>query len=254
MSTKHTSEIAILAIGILAAPSLMATSFTAANGDLLLGFRQSGNNTSDYLIDLTKLDASWTSFNLRDATTPLVLNLGPSLLTDFTTAFGSSGPAGLLWGIVASNGNAAANSDPFRTYYLTEPTGSEPLTTTAQSTQINAIAGVAGQYGPLTSGAITGGTILTDGSNGLTSYTNSWTTRVTGTFGNAQLAPIEAAFGTNLDFWRMPQGAAGLQSNEGTFSFSGTTLTFTPTPEPGSALLLGLSALGVAGFRRRRSA
>ena len=51
-----------VAASLLPAPSAIATGFAFINGDLLLGFRQSGNNTSDYVIDLSRISSNWTVY------------------------------------------------------------------------------------------------------------------------------------------------------------------------------------------------
>ena len=263
MKTKtiQISALAALAACVITAPSAKAAGFAYANGDLLVGFRQTGNNTSDYVIDLTKLSASWGVNTLRDATGTVTLNLGASLGTDFATAFGSATPSNVTWGLLGSEGSGSANGDPFRTYYLSEPTGgTTPASTSAQSTQINNIGGIAGQYGPGVSGAVSSGSILSDATNGLTSYTNSWTLRLNGNLGNAQLNPIETGLASTLDLWKLPQGSS-TQSDIGTVSFNNATdtLTFNPTPavpEPATALFgcVGLAVLAVGRRRKARTA
>ena len=234
----------------------MATGFTYANGRPLVGFRQTGNNTSDFVIDVSQINSNWTVYNLRDATGTVTLNLGANLGTDFTTAFGSATPSNVTWGLAGSEGAGSSNGDPFRTYYLSEPTGGTiPVSTTAHSTQINAIGGIAGQYRSLTTGALAHGTILTDGTNGLSAYANSWSTRLTGNLDNAQLNPIETSLSGTLDLWRLPQGS-NTQIDIGTVSFNSATdtLTFNPTPAVPEAAtaLFGCVLLAVVAVNRRR--
>jgi hypothetical protein len=252
------SALAALAACALSVPAAKATGFSLANGDILLGFRQSGNNASDYVIDITKLSAAWNTVGLKAATSPMTLSLGTALDTDFGTAFGSATPSGLLFSVLGYNGTGTFSGDGFRTYYLAEPIGGTvPNTSTAQSTQITAISGLAGNYGGLSTGAISSGTIFTPGGSGLSSIQNSLTSRIASNLGNNQLSPIETAEGTTLELFRLPQSSTTPGTDLGTLSFDNAlnTLTFTPLPVPEpSTAFFGVLALGTIIARRHRKA
>jgi hypothetical protein len=255
INTIKISALAALAVSVLTAPSAMAQGFSVSEGDILVGFTQSTNPNTDYVIDLTKLDSTWSGLGFKAGTADATLTIGPALAADLTTAFGSSNPANLSWGLIGTSGSPG--NDGRLTIYLSEPTGATPpVATSAQATQNTAITSIANLYGPLANAAVSSGGIYTN-SNGLASQANSFTTRINQALGNStDLTPIITSTSNTLDLYRLPNTNNGVVTDMGTISFNAATDSFTystmaPIPEPATALF-GCAMLGAVVVARRR--
>lgn len=242
-----TSALTAFAVAALVAPSAHAA-LSYNSGDIFLGFHQAGNTTTDYVIDL----GSGSTF--RDSTSQVTLSLS-GLSADLTSAFGSL--SNISWGIVGTTQNTAANGDPIRLLYSSEPTGSSaPTASSSQSGPATQIIGFKNYWISLTgSQGTVSNSAFEDAGN-----TQSWTTKIGTTFGTGAIAPIEAPLTSSLDLFRIPQTTTGQPvTNEGTFSFNpgNSTVTFTSSslaavPEP-STFLFGCAIVGALGIKRRRA-
>jgi hypothetical protein len=246
--TTSTSKFFLLvsaAAAIFSATPSANAALAYTGGDLLLGFRRDGA-TFDYVIDL----GAASSF--RDASSPFTLSLA-GLNTDLTSAFGSNWKTlgDVLWGIVGTPGPSSINGDAANLVYISEPVGTNPLSSSAQSTVRVNIQALSNLYDPIASQGVARGSL-----NGNIGNSVSWTTKMAGVFGaSGNLSPIEAPLQSSLDLYRLPNSSdQALITNEGRFSFNFTdaTITFTPTPEPTGAALLCLSVGSLAGVRRFR--
>ena len=242
INTIKLSALAALVASVLTAPAAHAT-FASANGDFYIGFRSSTNASNDYLIDIGQEN------QLRDATAPITFSL-PGMSADITTAFGST--ANLLWGGIGNSNLPSAGGDPSRTLYLTEPVGDPvPTTSSSQSTQATQIKGMSNYYVNYASNgaqASTGALNLGDTAN-----ITSWTSHMANSFNNASYLPIETALTGGLEVYRSINNLAGPVTDLGTltFDFATSSITFTPVPEPATALM-GCALLGTVMVSRRR--
>lgn len=249
---KHKLCAAIALAGIaLFAPSMQAA-LTYASNDLFLGFRQSGNTTKEYAINIGQASV------FRDATSSFTLSLNvTSFAADMQSAFGLNWrTAGdVYWGVIGTTQNTAAGSDPIRLLYASLPTASTaPAASSSQSGPANNIITFKNAWQTAgVEGSVANSAIMDPGN------ANSWTNSVgnaAGPFGTGALTPLEALIGTQLDLFRMPQTTT-LQpvTNEGTFSLNTTSnlITFAPpVPEPSTTALAGVVLLVWIGRLRSR--
>ena len=223
---------------------------TYSTDDLFLGFRQSGNTTTDYVINVGQASA------FRDATSTFTLSL-PGLATDLSNTFGANWASTVTWGVVGTTQNTAttAPDNLTRLLYSSEPVGTTPTASSSQSGPANSIIAMKNYWQSLTA---TQGTVP-NSAIGDPNNAGSWTARVSTSFGSpGVLNTIESAVNSNLDLFRIPQTTSGQPAtNEGFFSLNtgAGTVSFnvTPVPEP-STLLFGCALVGALGLNRRRVA
>lgn len=250
LRTIKLTTLAALAVASFATPSQAALTHT--NGDLFVGFREIGNTTNDYLINLG------TANQFRDAVTPINITL-TNFATDASAAFGGSWATdNILWGFVGANANTGASAgNPGRTLFLSEPIGTTPIASSSQSGQTLKYNDLKNDWLAQTQSAVTNASIGAPGD------ANSWTNNIVARLNNPiGLTPIETSFATALDLFRVTQtnNPGPNVTNEGQFTFNKGTgvLTFTPfgfaapVPEPSTALF-GALALGSMVIRRRRA-
>lgn len=245
MKIKHIITTAALAIAAIAAPVAHAA-FSYVSGDLFLGFRQIGNNTSDFLVNIGN---GQTYRQANDPLSPITLtlsNLSSTLDTIFnTTSGGWATNSNVRWGIFGTTQNDASGPDATaRTLYVSEPVGSAaPLngSSAAQNVPASNMIAVKNYYQSLTESAVVNGSV------GTPANANSFTTRTSGTpFAFSNISPVIAPITTNLELFRLPTNVNGPTTDEGTFSISGNTLTFTPVPEPSTYAFMFLGTVGFA--------
>ncbi len=246
------TALAGLAAVALTAPSAMALTYNA--DDLFLGFRQDGNTNQDFIVNLGQAST------FRDATVPFTLTL-TNLNSQLTTLFGSTWKTDgtVLWALVGTPGSQPVGSDPGDILYSSRPADSANyLTTPVPSTGSN-------QAGPSNNilsmknyyllPTTPDGTVA-NSEIGNPANSNSWSTRASTDFGSGNIGPIENyTNGLGLDLFRVPEGSPSttLATNEGRLTLgSGDNVTFSPVPEPSTALMLGMALSGVLGFRRNR--
>ncbi len=266
MMFKTKKAIFLLAAAGLALASTAVNAATTAytSGDLILGFRQTGN-TSSLLVNLGQAGG------YRDGTTTGALSLG-NLGADLTSLFGAgwSSDATVFWGVVGTPGAASFNGDAANTLYASKPESTygvqadayERLASATQGTARSAIVSMANAYAGQTS-TVNSNVALVQ----LNSASNSWSSFNPGGTSFSYFSGLEGNFGSGvassaLDLFRMtPDSLASVNygtyegsftiNNSGTVSFS----TSTPgvVPEPSRVLFAGIG-LGTLLLRRRRPA
>jgi hypothetical protein len=244
LGTLKTTALATLVVAAFSAPSARAA-LTYTTDDLFLAFRQAGNNTTDYVVNIGQASI------YRDATSSIPLNL-TGLSADLTTAFGSL--TGLSWGVVGTTQNDNSRPAPdnlIRLIYTSEPIGSSPTASNAQSGPSNNINTFKNFWLTGTEGTVVNSAFES------ASDANSWNTRVAASFGSpAVLNTIEDSLTNNIDLFRVPQTSSGqVVTNEGYFSFNAGAVTFVPlvpAPEPSTAFF-GCAMVGAICLLRRRT-
>ncbi len=263
---KYTKFILIGLTSILSHSLQAALSYNL--GDIYLGFRQIGNTTADFAVNLGPA----TQF--RDALAPITLTLTNlnSVLSN-VNVFGANWAtdANIRWGLVGTNQNNQdingdpVTNDPTRTLYTTKATGGAAPTSgslSAQAVPANNIVALFNYYsnnngpggngvGTLTESAVNNGSVGSPGN------ANSVSTRYAASFSFSNISPVEAQFTTSngLDLYLIAPSTTA--SKEGNFVFNpaNNQLTFTPTsvPEPSSIVLAGLALGGFGLLLRKRS-
>jgi MYXO-CTERM domain-containing protein len=270
MNMLRTTILAALASAALSGTSHAVLSY--ANGDLMLGFRISNDNTVNALYydigNISKYTTSGPAFDLS-----LSGATNGNILSDLTAAFGANpfSNANLAWAVFGNNGNALSKAElgtKAETIFGTQVTPSlSALTgTPAASTAFN----TAQTLGSFFSGsAFNGNTGGTDSAGGLSQAGNvsgGWwskmptasyaTTSMEGVFGSG--SSTSQAVGSALDLFKFGT-SGGTGTYQGTFSINDSGVVHfgltppTAAPEPSHAVLslVGLAALGL---RRRRRA
>ncbi len=264
-----------LVCGAFSASSLRAA-MTYTQGDLLLVFRQTGNNQT-YMVDL----GSATTF--RDATN--TINLGiTGIAADLSGAFGSTWytDGTVFASIVGGNnqttalpGDGTGGTLPYynKSIYVSKSgTGSlsdTPFNTLAQST----VANMANTIGVTLGNVFAAGTATGNNSVGTfipTSTANDYTDLIPPTTANyfgGLTASTEVNPNGTFDLYRIlantngatdaPSGN-GVSQYQGAFTISsGGAVSFAPqvsaVPEPSRVILMGLGLSGLL-LRRRRKA
>jgi len=250
----------------LMTPSLKAATLNYNSGDLFLAFRVETDpgSTKDYLVNIG------AASTYRDAVAPIVLNIG-TIASDLATF---SGPgvtwntrSDLWWSISGGTYLSAVNNDPAKTLYATKAetvVGTTEIPWDRQSANLQALA--ASKFASLGSAyKATNGVSNTSTANSTVGYlqnandTNSYASFQTdGASFSYFSGGIEGNFangasGAVLDLYRMTPGS-GQGELLGKFTItSGGIVTFTPVPEPSTALLLGGGLfVALAFFRRKR--
>ncbi len=208
---------------------------TYAGGDLLLGFRQTGN-TSDYLVNIGQASL------YTGATSSKTIS---SLASDLVAVFGSdwASAGNVFWSVSGTNRlvMTTANSDPGNTMYATRiSTGSAWTSAFAQGTPVSGMWSVATAYKGKASTAnnpsgLIQNNIGTSTNNAYASYQPSGVNAGAGNLAFGYFNPsIEGNSSngistTTLNLYRLAEGSADPGTLVGTFTISsGGTVTFTP--------------------------
>jgi hypothetical protein len=266
MTKNRFTKIAMLAAASLALVATTAKSqvvYNNANGDFLLGFRQTGTS-NDIIVDIGSFNLNTTTpitFTLGDLGTKLGNTFGANWATDGTVFFSVAG--------TTVPGDAANTSYVTRAEFTGqgEPTPWNNLSTgnaialknkiIAQGTAYNSISQTSGNPASVQS----------------TSATNSYASYHPGGVNDAGHAQGNISYGffnpttegnfsggtagVSLDVYRiLASTGAAVDIGDFTLSADGNTLTFTPdileVPEPSTyALLFGACALAVLVHCRR---
>jgi hypothetical protein len=247
---KPLSAFLALTTFALALPSAQAA-LNYSPDDLFLGFRQTGNTTRDYVINIGQASA------FRDASTPFTLSLNlVAFNNEMTAAFGASWKTSgdISWGVVGTTQNTATGSDPIRLLYISEPLGTTPTASSSQSGPANAI--IAFKNNWQTTGTETS---ISNSATEDPTQPSSWAGSISAAppFGSNSLSPIEDTLGNGLELFRIPQTTTGQPvTDEGRFNINLTTgaITFTPqaVPEPTTTALFCVALGSCAGLRRLR--
>ncbi len=276
MTTKTMSAV-LLAIAGAAAflPSTTSAAIVYADGDLILGFRATGNQgaTTDYLVDLG------SASSILSSTVPITFSIG-AIGTDLTSIFGDwSNRGDVFWSVsgvkksaglgFSANTMFATRSDAVDGPLGTNTTapwlrpsaqgaGAPALKLQSQGTQF----GLGGNGTQNESVSVPGALIQPVGvsnsyaffqagvgSNGAAAYGFfADANGIEGNFANGASSSV-------LDLYRVNSGSSGADSLfAGNITITnGGSVTFTPTPEPTSAVTLALGATVLTSLRRRRS-
>ena len=274
MKITNLTKIAFLALAGLALVATDAKAVVTYNqGDLILGFRQTGNSE----VVLVNIGAA-TAYSA--ATTNIAIPTFANLGADLAAVFGVGWAADpdIYWGIASARPSVGSTdaTDVNKTIYLSK--AESPLETQAAGFSLNnttrgtlatRITGVGAQFtttsapGPYIPFADSGGYAFRQS---VTDFAGSnWNDFAPTGFGSGQniegndLAGID---GTVLDLFRVSGSGTGTNAAtyEGSFSISSAgvlsysnTVPTSAAPEPSRALLLG-AALGAMVLRRRRVA
>jgi hypothetical protein len=250
------NKLSLTAVAVLSALAASTASseaaFSYSPGDLFLGVRQVlnpstglGNISQDFVVNIGN------GAFYRDLSTPYTLTLG-NLNTQLSTLFGATWATDstVTFSIFGTTGNSSSPSDPLRLMYVGEPIGGKvPVNSSTQSGPALAMRDVSTYYQGLTESSVLNGSI------GTPTNANSYTTKISNAFGSNNLFPAAGTVSGGLSLYRVPQTANGAVTLEGSFVYAGgDSFTFTPEviPEPASALLLGLGAVGLATRRLRK--
>jgi hypothetical protein len=227
-------------------------------GDVFLGFRQDSNATKDYLINLGQAGV------FRDATAPITLSINLTQFnTDMINRFGANWKTvgNITWGLAGGTQNTpGTGADAItRLIYLSEPSGgTAPGALSNQNGPATDISANVKNYflNAAANNGSTEGQVANSSYGDPSTGPNAWANRVTVSFGQVNsFGTIEGALNSDLDFYRVPQTTTGQPVTlEGSFNINLTSgqITFTPTPEPSSAMLLATSLVSLVGLRRLR--
>ena len=259
---SHTTPILALA-AILLAPSAHAD---YTDGDVFLGFRATSGtgNQNSILIDVGNFSRFTTA-----TTAGFSLNL--NILADLNSTFGSAPSwnslSTVLWGAIGfdSTTHILYNTKAEVTLGV-HPNGNarraagQQALTGARVSNMSLMFNIDLHNGQATNGATSSFAVI-ENSGDTNASTNYWgATANSPTFGVANWN-IEGNFGggtgaaaAHLDFYSLQPGSAGNGTYIGTFSIdNGGNVSFVGIniPEPTSAALFGLGALGLVARRRR---
>lgn len=235
--------------------ALQAATFTYTPGDLLAAFRKSGS--PDLIVDLGSISNFQYPANSANTT------LGTAL----TSTFG--GTAGIFWSVFTFDGNGTYA--PVNTLFMSAPRADVSLQntppTTGTSSQQNLATGQLGAIADALNGSY--GTIIADqviqlpnglgGSNGgdPASYTTALggSLDFNGTDGqnfenlsSASVATVSDLFQENPSPLHNP--GAGTYLGSFTLAADGTSISFSPVPEPTTFAMIGTGLFSLVAFRR----
>jgi hypothetical protein len=262
MMFKTKKAISLLAAAGMALASTAVNAATTAytNGDIFLGFRQTGNSNS-LLINIGQAGG------YRDGTTTGALSLG-NLGADLNAWYGGTGwasDATVFWGVVGTI-QSSINGDTASTLYASKPesvfgtpeTGYARANVTTQNIARSNIVSMSSAYAGQTSTANSNVALLQSNS-----ATNSWASWNPGGQSFSYFSGMEGNFGSGvasaaLDLFRMPTGT-GTGTYEGTFTIDNSGVVSFGTsapgavPEPSRVSFAGMGR-GALLLRRRRPA
>ena len=276
MITNSTFAATILAFAGAAAllPSTANAVIVYNDGDLILGFRASGNQgaTTDYLIDLG------SASSIVNSTSPITFSIG-NIGADLTTIFGGwSTRPDVFWsvsGVQKSAGNGFLANTIFATRSDTVdgPLGTNTTTPWSRPSSFGAgapalkVQALGTKYGGadagqsesiVVPGALIQATSVASsyafyqanvGSNGAAAFAQF--SDPNGIEGNFASGPFTGS--GVLDLYQVVPGS-GASAFKGNFTIDNLgAVTFTPTPEPTAAIGLALGATVLASLRRRRT-
>lgn len=247
MKLRNLNFTALAALATLALSTVASqAAISYSSGDVFLGFRQSTNSSSDFVVDIGPGSAfrngTVSSFTLNNLNSTLSGLFGSGWATDSTVTFG----------LIGTTQNVANAGDPTRVLYVSEPIGNPaPIQSSNQSTQAANIIGFKNYYQSLPESAVSNATVGNPGNS------QSFTTFVGTGFASNNLIPIEGNVGGGLELYRVPQTASGPVTDLGQLTYAGgdsfTFTSMTAVPEPSTAGLGGLLVLGLAFCRHRKS-
>lgn len=267
MMFKTKKAISLLAAAGMALASTAVNAATTAylNGDIFLGFSQTGNSNS-LVINIGQASG------YRDGTTIGALSLG-NLGADLTSWWTnqSNGATAwyndstVTWGVVGTI-QGATGGDAASTLYASKPESVFGTAETSYARAALATQNIARSNIVSMSSAYTGQTSTANSNVALlqaNSVSNSWDSWNPGGISFSYFSGLEGNFGSGvassaLDLFRMPTGS-GAGTYEGSFTISDTgTVSFSTStpgvvPEPSRVLFAGIG-LGTLLLRRRRPA
>ena len=247
------APMAMIAIGSTA----HATTTAYAAGDLLLGFRQAGNN-SDYVVNIGQASLYTGTSSAR------TLTIG-STAADLSTVFGSGwdSDATVSWSVSGTNHLTPTNSgnDPVRTLYATKIStgaGTTPWTCAFSLSAADAkMASMATAYKGKTSTVnsnygLIQNNVSTSSNNAYASYQPGGVNVGAGNLSFGYFNPSVEGISdsgitaTTLNLYRVPEGSSNPGTLVGSFTInSAGSVTFTPAPS--SAFATWASAHSLSG-------
>jgi len=277
-----------LAGGVLSATQTQAVLTSYSPGDLFIGFRTT-TSSNTLLVNIGQASlyspaslggtAGTTPFNVQFGLVPNTLTPVFNLNDDLVDTFGANWAAnpgngtGVRWAVVGFTDNSLDNTPTAgltaRSIYITKAR-TNPAVQSATLGSVNHDT-FSGNFQSLIYGGATSydGRNSTDNSTeayiGAASGASNWNTLIgaNGSFGLGASRRVEqAASGlysgptdSVLDLYLAPNADSTLATSNtylGSFSLSSSgVLTFTPVPEPSTALLLAISGTAIMAFRRR---
>jgi len=260
--TKYLS-IALLALAGLALSTSAAKAYTFSDGDLFLGFYESGKS-SDYILYIGNYAqyTNGTSFSLNST-----IGSASQINTDLTAVFGANWTTAVKWSVIGLQDSTGAS-----TLFATDPGATSSLATLGADSSTN-------QGGTGTNIVTMAGAFGINGANGATapkgaiqsiSASNSWesfspigsnntgssfgqftSTDTTGA-GSAYLTQVVATDASSNNVLSL-LGADGSSKVEGQFTVaSNGSISYAAVPEPSTWAMAGLGAVVLAMATRRK--